>query len=148
MLSCKEINFILLSGIDSFERSIRSVILKNADWIPQQWEVLFLGKGFVSHSAKSCVRFTDLNPTKGQTLTWPLGEWPYAHVRLRHSPPWTIHGSSQSGRQNPLPGAKPSVVEGSDRCPRKRYFEDFSWRSLLNTFSFFYTIKSSYAFWV
>ncbi|KAG4136627.1 hypothetical protein ERO13_D07G018350v2 [Gossypium hirsutum] len=59
-----EINFILLSGIDSFERSIRSVILKNADWIPQQWEVLFLGKGFVSHSAKSCVRFTDLNPTK------------------------------------------------------------------------------------
>ncbi|MBA0847988.1 hypothetical protein Goshw_026462 [Gossypium schwendimanii] len=59
-----ELNFILLSRIDSFERSIQSVILKNADSIPQQWEVLFLGKGFVSHSAKSCVRFMDLNPTK------------------------------------------------------------------------------------
>ncbi|MBA0703415.1 hypothetical protein Golax_015740 [Gossypium laxum] len=79
-----ELNFISLSGIDSFERSIRSVILKNADSIPQQWEVLFLGKGFVFHSAKSCVWFTDLNPTK-------------------------VHDSSQSGRQNPLPGAIPSV---------------------------------------
>ncbi|MBA0673868.1 hypothetical protein Goari_015493 [Gossypium aridum] len=63
-----ELNFILLSGINSFERSIRSVILKNTNSIPQQWEVLFLGKGFVSHSAKSCARFTDLNPTKGTLL--------------------------------------------------------------------------------
>ncbi|MBA0547743.1 hypothetical protein Golob_018888 [Gossypium lobatum] len=73
MLSCKDLNFILLSRIDSFEISIRSVILKNADLIPQQWEVLFLGKGFVSHFAKSCVISIDVSTVSPETKFADLG---------------------------------------------------------------------------